>query len=940
VIESQLTAIGVSAFLLLGLAAHFAGAREVDTVRLAASKDTSLSSHADEREQTRGAADRLKLKYLEEMGLVAFDPAPLAGRKVLSAHLYMHCVPETTRADMARLGIPGSLEMPMRYIGVSTVSGEWREAGATFNEAIRGEKPWAWKGSRLWDVIFGCGNSAHSSREIEKLGDYWWRVEIDPAVMETLAAGGGDGLCIMEESNAPWELSPNNFIHTRESGEFAPYLEVETARAGPPPQAPEDLVVKPAPLASTLEGGAVEVSLAVPSGAVCYRVEIDGAVLEPWMVARPAGPGERQAFVIRDLAADREVKIALSVVGAGGLQSPRRVVRARTSKRLARPRPAVAEFAASETAVEPRLHAGRLRVWAYPENVKLDPVSGEFIAGAAPGETPGSNSVWDASSGRVTLAAARGEIAAFQLAVSPVGGPLEKVLISTSNIESATGRISREWVRLYREWYVKPRRTWIPEIAVPLSGPVSVPSADNKVEGQRWQSFWVDICVPKGTPAGRYRGKVVFTAEGVAEFEMPIELEVHDAVIPDEINFWAELNGYGAPGGAGTPYYYEAHRIAHFNRCCINIVPYRQGRNADPLYRPALEGRGRDTRAAGWGDFDRVQGPLLDGSAFRGMPRDGVPVKVFYLPLYEYWPAPFLENYAFDRIPAPESINLNYLTAPPLEEGVGEDFRVAWKNVVPEFTRHFREKGWTDTIFECYFNNKWHMSKTMFWNLDEPAVREDYRAIAFFARLFREARGDSGEVKMLYRGDISRPQWQFDDFNGLMDIEYVNMGVVDMVRTVRETNRRAGSVFVVYGHANEITRSDLETVQWCFSSYVCGALGVLPWNSFDATDAFTKGSRNGLIIDGSPAGHPGPVSSLRVFAFRRGVQDVELLRMYAERKGWTRDQMAVFINAFVPLGAEFTQSFTDEAAAGLFEEANAYGLIQLRKTLLAELSAR
>jgi hypothetical protein len=50
--------------------------------------------------------------------------------------------------------------------------------------------------------------------------------------------------------------------------------------------------------------------------------------------------------------------------------------------------------------------------------------------------------------------------------------------------------------------------------------------------------------------------------------------------------------------------------------------------------------------------------------------------------------------------------------------------------------------------------------------------------------------------------------------------------------------------------------------------------------------------------------------------------------------------MAVFINAFVPLGAEFTQSFTDEAAAGLFEEANAYGLIQLRKTLLAELSAR
>ena len=51
-------------------------------------------------------------------------------------------------------------------------------------------------------------------------------------------------------------------------------------------------------------------------------------------------------------------------------------------------------------------------------------------------------------------------------------------------------------------------------------------------------------------------------------------------------------------------------------------------------------------------------------------------------------------------------------------------------------------------------------------------------------------------------------------------------------------------------------------------------------------------------------------------------------------------QMAVFINAYVPLGAEFTQSFTDEAAAGVFKDANAWGLIQLRKTVLEELAER
>ena len=41
-----------------------------------------------------------------------------------------------------------------------------------------------------------------------------------------------------------------------------------------------------------------------------------------------------------------------------------------------------------------------------------------------------------------------------------------------------------------------------------------------------------------------------------------------------------------------------------------------------------------------WSAWDRRFGPLLDGSAFADLPRKGVPLECFYLPLHENWPEP------------------------------------------------------------------------------------------------------------------------------------------------------------------------------------------------------------------------------------------------------------------------------------------------------------
>src|SRR6266576_5062728 len=79
--------------------------------------------------------------------------------------------------------------------------------------------------------------------------------------------------------------------------------------------------------------------------------------------------------------------------------------------------------------------------------------------------------------------------------------------------------------------------------------------------------------------------------------------------------------------------------------------------------------------------YDRHYGPLFDGTAFSASRRGPRPIPFAYLPINPEWPA----SYEFWG-----------------ERGYEAEF----VNVVSEMERHFREKGWTDTNFEVFFNHK------------------------------------------------------------------------------------------------------------------------------------------------------------------------------------------------------------------------------------------
>ena len=79
------------------------------------------------------------------------------------------------------------------------------------------------------------------------------------------------------------------------------------------------------------------------------------------------------------------------------------------------------------------------------------------------------------------------------------------------------------------------------------------------------------------------------------------------------------------------------------------------------------------------------------------------------------------------------------------------------------------------------------------WLLDEPANFQDYWAIRYFAVAFHEGvnQAMSGSAstsaslpKMVFRADISRPQWQRDTLDGLLDYNVVSNAVRTYPRLV------------------------------------------------------------------------------------------------------------------------------------------------------------
>ena len=904
-------------------------------LKFTCTKDTGISSYkeknADERNLNMGATGSIKIKGIEEMAILRFDLSKLKGKKIKSAKLFL-CEASTNF---------------LRKIGLSTVSNDWIEGkgnytidetdnGATFFEASYKKCSWCWPGSDLTDVTMGNGNTLQQHTEMQKLGDGWIAVDVSLPIVKAIICDASYGILVMDESG---QTTADNLVYSRESGNNGPYLVVNYEDANVPPQKPLLVNVKPKPELAHVDKGAVSIFVSVPEDAAAYHIWVDDKKIERWKTPFPAGFGTEQEIVLDDLNPNADIEVKLAVADGAGNMSEPVIVKGKTSAALPAT-PKLPDLTITGAGVVPPERDGKLRVWAFPEVSKVKPVTGSLDESIA-GDYRMKNYVWDGKN--IRLFGARAEIIAFQLAIEKVASDLHNVKVAFSDLKNSKGdKISSGKINTFLVWYVN-AEGWQEEYAIPLKETenFSVPNLKNNIPGQTNQVVYVDLFIPKNTKAGKYLGKVTISADGVNAFDLPIELTVYDVVIPDELNFNPELNCYSDLNAVGSEKFLDSHRLAHAHRCTLNRVPYAHADSrVSSGFSPRIDGQGKETHIVYWDDYDKNIGPLLDGSAFVDCPRSGVPVKTIYLPLFEGWPTPMTQEvYQYKGTWEGENcITEHAMSAGPVEQLFTQGYKDAFINVTGDFVKHVEEKGWTKPSFQFYLNNKYFYKTkneggTSWWLLDEPLNCDDWLALAFFGRLFKQGIHSAKTANFAFRADISRPGWQRDWLNNLLDVMYVGGVFFQKAHRCRIMAEEGNMILYSYGSCNNINESNLNTENWCVASYLNGADGVLPWQSLGRDSAFKEPEQTSLIVDGSTRfGYP-VIASLRVKALRRGAQDVEYLILLSKKYNLNREQLRYLVSSKISIEVKSEQKDVDGAEAATFGGLTSQKFSELRESI-------
>jgi hypothetical protein len=480
---------------------------------------------------------------------------------------------------------------------------------------------------------------------------------------------------------------------------------------------------------------------------------------------------------------------------------------------------------------------------------------------------------------------------------------LRPELVFADAASDAKGPVAKAEFARYR--CVPTKQGPLPDPVLPFRSPGDLPGPDTAT-GQQYSSLLCEIYIAKDAKPGKHQGTLRLTAQG-GKLELPVLLTVWDFTLPDKLSFLPEMNCYGLPRNERDYY-----RLAHVHRTVLDRVPYSQGGSVAEGCAPEWDGKSLD-----WTAWDKRFGPYFDGSAFADLPRKAVPLEVFYLPLHENWPTPMEGNY-----------NGSYWA----DEAFPASYRKAFAEVSRQMTEHFALKEWRGTAFLCYLNNKnnfkqngWSRGSSP-WLLDEPANFQDYWALRWFGDAFydgvRQAQTEAtSPIRMFYRGDISRPEWQRDLFDGVLTYNVVGGGAFRKYhRMVMDRKARFPQIVLDYGSTNAIEQSNMQPVGWCLDSWTLESDGVVPWQTVGKDRSWEQADELALFYPGKPAGVDGPVPSIRLKAYRRGQQDTEYLTLLTQKLGRLRRVVGQAVREALRLeGQRRGTGFTGGEDAGIIQ---------------------
>jgi len=915
--------------LAVSLVLTWAAALGAET-KLSITADVGICAHPKEVELNTGGSSRVRVKGNEHYYLFRFDTGPVRNWRITKAALHVKLAGGHLRR-VAFCTVP-----------VAPAMANWTE-GTARNQPQKGSpcftcvsypgKRWTGWGGTMMDATFNNPRMLWVAANVKAGADGWLEIPIDPRLVMACALGLSNGLVMSDEKGQTRE---NHDIFTREQSSARPYVTVQGKAlrvTTNPSRGP--FVAEPFPPAAGFGHGAicVDTSTKVLSGGVV------GSVVRIHPPIRPdqTPAWERKAVTLGDpevifegLEPNRPHHVKVWTFHDSGAVADSMTKTVLSSPALELPMVARAKTAATMPAVFQKTSGG----W----RVELRQ-AGEVVL-------PDAKPLPDGATMPVPVTP-RNAWVALQAVLLPPNGHDSNVTVAA---RAPTGaRITPPGpVRLYRTWYVLDAKAVAhAEVLVPIKpgAAFDIPWKANKLPRQTRQPIFVDVWVPRGATPGRYAMELRVKQAGKDVIDVPIPFEVATATLGDEFRIVGDMNAYGSPAGAmgvrtRDPKAYMAmerkyYRLAHAHRMTLNVLPYSQSGSINWRGAPRTGADGK----LDFAEWDERYGPLLSGEAFSPAtgyvgPGANTPIHHMYLPFHENWPCKLAEH--FKPWPPPKDYDAFLKWSADLPTigqcfGGGDSAYAAWwHRALRDFQHHLAQRGWRHTRYQVYLNNKYYFRNpkessgrgVSLWLLDEPMFADDFLALRHFGTLalsggfqkarpfdpneamqrVRMVRGQPPKTAMFgFRIDISRPTHQRNWLDGLVDLNVCAGQLHSQRHLIARRKRRFAEEYWNYRMPPSFTSDNAAWALWPVQSYCWGATGTLPWQTIGSDGDLAKADETALMYPGRKFGLKEPVPSLRMKAWREGLQIAEMLRMLREKRGWNDIQLRAWVGQVLQL---------------------------------------
>ncbi|MDX2197646.1 MAG: hypothetical protein SF069_01585 [Phycisphaerae bacterium] len=743
-----------------------------------------IANPAEAQNASAGTLRSHQLQARNTYALFRFDLSAVRGEVVTSAALRLH----REQFHLIRCGL-STLATPQRWIEGDADSPTPTAdapcfAYAGYSPTRELLRPWARGGSDIRDVSFGFGGSRWTTALPRyDPGTDWFEFPIPPEWINAMLVGlQAPGLLVSDDFHRAETYAS---VHARESA-FPPELRIETRLARPEAAStapPKSLRVERDSLGR--EFLIYDADASIGEQVVLCKEEptTDSArgVLLPLFDMPAPAPGPRRALLSLTRSPEHRF-VAVRAYDADGGWSKYAWTALPAPPAMQADAPAIRELVRYELPQEMQAPFTLDAAPALSED-------GRWIRSVA-------TTWWDPINGPIDLEAGRNESAAFQVVLAGAPGEYRVLLSEWRSPGSATPAVQ---TTLYRENYILSRlgrEKYCPdpltriengellalrdmqkfgaamasppasrpagEVGPPASAPTSSATsqpARNKVV----QTIWVDLAIPRGAAIGQWKSRLIVTRDGMAMLDMPVLLNVVEPTLPDELSYLVSLQtrqfpfaAFGATDPSGSAAWAlldQLHRAAHAQRLTLVPIPYANDGRPLPGFAPKVGDTASPDGAliVDWVEWDRRFARWLDGSAFRGLPRDGAPLQRVVLPISEGWPA----DYRFERAPKDWLYGRKYHFKPvrteyvrgtranpqpddymrwPLSEAFSAEYSRRIAAGVAAFADHATAQGWAKTRFDILPLNLPGGRNNTWLRLSEPEIVDDARGLELLLR--------------------------------------------------------------------------------------------------------------------------------------------------------------------------------------------------------------